>query len=151
MTIFPHHGFGNNVLGDSQRTFLNATGDPAPGSIADAWAKYFSSNSSNSSSLLQNKTALTTLSDDAKKDYSWLTSALGILNSGVTGYFNTEAAKASSTLSAEEILNTVLAGTAAAQAKAKQEAQAKQTQTIIIGAVVGLVLLVGAYFVFRKK
>lgn len=150
MQIFSQNGFGDGILGNPNRSFLNATGDPAPGSPAWAFAQYLSGNT-DPAALLGNKTTLTTLTPGTVKDYSWLTSLLSIGNTVASGLFPSESAKATGTLSATDIAQAVLAGTTAAQAQAKADAAAKQTQTLLIAGAVGLVLLVGAYFVFRKN
>ena len=145
--MFKPTTFGDSIL-SRQASLLNATG---PGdSVGDVFRKALGLYVPADQSLLQQQTALTTLSSDSTKDNSWLNAALGIINSGVSGYFNTEAAKATNTLSASDIL-AALQANQSAQAQADAQAKQKQTQTLIIAGIVLVVLGVGAFYLFRKK
>ncbi|WP_080056726.1 hypothetical protein [Spirosoma aerolatum] len=149
--MFKQSTFGDSIFTRGHdHPYLNATGDTVGDSVGDVFRKALGLYVPYDQSVLQQQTALTTISSDAKKDNSWLTAALGIINSGVNGYFNNEAAKATSTLSTSDILSALQAGQTA-QAQADAQAKQKQTQTLIIAGIVGVVLLVGAYLVFRKK
>ncbi|OJW76308.1 hypothetical protein [Spirosoma sp. 48-14] len=149
--MFNHTGFRDSILTRGfDHSYLNATGDSLGDTPSDAFRKALGLYVPYDQSLLQQQQALTTLSPDAKKDNTWLASALGIINSAVSGYFDSEAAKATGTLGQGDILNALQAYQTA-QTQAQAEAKQKQTQTLIIGGIVLLVLAVGAYFVFRKK
>ena len=157
----PEHGFHNHLFRDTDSAvFLKATGDVTDSTtqstvwnnpFRELYLKYYNVYVPPSDSLIQ--TDLTKLDPDVKAttwSSGWLNQLLGIVNTGVSGYFNSEASKASQTLSPDDIAK-VLQGYQQQQQAEQEAAKAQAQTTLIIAGIVVVALAVGAYFLIRKK